>query len=228
MNPRGRQRRTPHPRRRRWHRPGLRTPPSPRRPHRRHVAVQLHHHQGPAAVLAPGRPNRTAEPRLDRPQIDGVEGQSDGRVGARPRTRHGARPDRRPGPAEVAVVLVVPVVLAVRIGAEFHLGRLRVPVPGFSTDVGSSRLRPDQPGWRNGRRGGLKIHCPKGRAGSNPAPGTFGMVCRDIGDRCVGTSETGVSGHRRPLGAPSYGSAGPLRPAPTRSDPVGHRGPAVG
>src|ERR1035437_5047173 len=28
------------------------------------------------------------------------------------------------------------------------------------------------PGWRNGRRDGLKIHCPKGRAGSSPAPGT--------------------------------------------------------
>ena len=29
-----------------------------------------------------------------------------------------------------------------------------------------------RPGWRNGRRGGLKSLCPKGRAGSNPAPGT--------------------------------------------------------
>ena len=28
------------------------------------------------------------------------------------------------------------------------------------------------PGWRNGRRGGLKSRCPSGRAGSNPAPGT--------------------------------------------------------
>ena len=28
------------------------------------------------------------------------------------------------------------------------------------------------PGWRNGRRGGLKSRCPKGRAGSSPAPGT--------------------------------------------------------
>ena len=27
------------------------------------------------------------------------------------------------------------------------------------------------PGWRNGRRGGLKSRCPSGRAGSNPAPG---------------------------------------------------------
>ncbi len=37
-----------------------------------------------------------------------------------------------------------------------------------------------RPGWRNGRRDGLKIHCPKGRAGSNPAPGTamFEHLCR--------------------------------------------------
>ena len=28
------------------------------------------------------------------------------------------------------------------------------------------------PGWRNGRRDGLKIRCPKGRVGSNPTPGT--------------------------------------------------------
>ena len=28
------------------------------------------------------------------------------------------------------------------------------------------------PGWRNGRRGGLKSRCPKGRAGSSPAPGS--------------------------------------------------------
>lgn len=29
-----------------------------------------------------------------------------------------------------------------------------------------------EPGWRNGRRGGLKILCPRGRVGSNPTPGT--------------------------------------------------------
>jgi hypothetical protein len=28
-----------------------------------------------------------------------------------------------------------------------------------------------KPGWRNGRRGGLKSRCPQGRAGSTPAPG---------------------------------------------------------
>src|SRR5262249_2281292 len=30
----------------------------------------------------------------------------------------------------------------------------------------------DRPEWRNGRRGGLKIRCPKGRVGSNPTSGT--------------------------------------------------------
>ena len=34
------------------------------------------------------------------------------------------------------------------------------------------QLKDTSPGWRNGRRGGLKILCPYGRAGSNPAPGT--------------------------------------------------------
>ena len=29
------------------------------------------------------------------------------------------------------------------------------------------------PGWRNGRRCGLKIRCPQGRAGSTPALGTI-------------------------------------------------------
>ena len=29
-----------------------------------------------------------------------------------------------------------------------------------------------RPGWRNGRRGGLKIRCPQGCVGSSPTPGT--------------------------------------------------------
>ena len=29
-----------------------------------------------------------------------------------------------------------------------------------------------RPGWRNGRRGRLKICCPQGRVGSIPTPGT--------------------------------------------------------
>src|SRR5205085_8670664 len=34
------------------------------------------------------------------------------------------------------------------------------------------RVKDDVPGWRNGRRCGLKIRCPQGRAGSTPALGT--------------------------------------------------------
>ena len=44
--------------------------------------------------------------------------------------------------------------------------------PGTSEgDQDRSYTRP-RPGWRNGIRGGLKIHCPKGHEGSNPSPGT--------------------------------------------------------
>ena len=38
--------------------------------------------------------------------------------------------------------------------------------------LGTIRVRTNMPGWRNGRRCGLKIRCPKGRAGSTPALGT--------------------------------------------------------
>jgi hypothetical protein len=40
------------------------------------------------------------------------------------------------------------------------------------------------PGWRNGRRGGLKSHCPRGRAGSNPAPGTVGYAATRASPLC--------------------------------------------
>ena len=63
-----------------------------------------------------------------------------------------------------------------RRGARHRAGGPRC-TPGPSERDG--RLRPHRPGWRNGRRGGLKIHCPKGRAGSNPAPGTV-VMSRDI------------------------------------------------
>ena len=36
----------------------------------------------------------------------------------------------------------------------------------------SSRTRARAPGWRNGRRGGLKTLCPQGRVSSNLTPGT--------------------------------------------------------
>ena len=35
---------------------------------------------------------------------------------------------------------------------------------------------PPKPGWRNGRRGGFKIPCPKGRVGSSPTPGTQATI----------------------------------------------------
>ena len=38
------------------------------------------------------------------------------------------------------------------------------------------------PGWRNGRRGGLKSRCPKGRAGSSPAPGTHSSQFRGLAE----------------------------------------------
>src|SRR5580765_7471117 len=39
-----------------------------------------------------------------------------------------------------------------------------------------------EPGWWNGRHGGLKHRCPKGRVGSTPTPGTP----RTVGGRCEG------------------------------------------
>ena len=41
--------------------------------------------------------------------------------------------------------------------------------------LGIFRLTDNMPGWRNGRRCGLKIRCPKGRAGSTPALGTISL-----------------------------------------------------
>ena len=40
------------------------------------------------------------------------------------------------------------------------------------------------PGWWNGRHGGLKSHCSKGRVGSSPTPGTS----RGSSDRSEGTT----------------------------------------
>ncbi len=42
-----------------------------------------------------------------------------------------------------------------------------------SEKLGRIRVTDYVPGWRNGRRCGLKIRCPKGRAGSTPALGTI-------------------------------------------------------
>src|SRR5699024_3409096 len=57
------------------------------------------------------------------------------------------------------------------------------PSPGCTAPTGSGPvvisgilIQPSctggEPGWRNGRRGALKMRCPRGRAGSSPAPGT--------------------------------------------------------
>ena len=43
-------------------------------------------------------------------------------------------------------------------------------VPGRTVTTGLAQYA-CPPGWRNGRRGGLKILCPSGRAGSTPTPG---------------------------------------------------------
>ena len=51
-----------------------------------------------------------------------------------------------------------------RAGATRHADRRVRLEPGSS---------PTRPGWRNGRRGGLRSHWPQGRAGSTPVPGTI-------------------------------------------------------
>ena len=50
--------------------------------------------------------------------------------------------------------------------ARIYLPAVAVSYPERPT-VGARR-----PGWRNGRRGGLKIRYSNGCVGSNPAPGT--------------------------------------------------------
>ena len=59
-----------------------------------------------------------------------------------------------------------------------------------------------RPGWRNGRRGALKMRCPQGRAGSSPAPGTHGTAPAAIG-----------RGRRRRSG---------VSPGPDGPPPAGH------
>ena len=69
-----------------------------------------------------------------------------------------------------------PVVGPSLVGLTRHFGLSIVPLPrryAHALNVDASLYdRAFQPGWRNGRRGGLKSRCPKGRAGSSPAPGT--------------------------------------------------------
>ena len=53
-------------------------------------------------------------------------------------------------------------------------GQSRYPLVMKKAQFGGAEvgLTP-QPKWRNGRRDGLKIRCPKGRVGSNPTLGTW-------------------------------------------------------
>ena len=61
------------------------------------------------------------------------------------------------------------------------------------------------PGWRNGRRMGLKIPWPKGRAGSSPAPGTrfFAHWLTGSAEKPSkwGVSQTGAFSGRTPCSA---------------------------
>ena len=53
-----------------------------------------------------------------------------------------------------------------------NIERRRISTHGKDQRLGIVTVTDDMPGWRNGRRCGLKIRCPKGRAGSTPALGT--------------------------------------------------------
>src|SRR3954453_5124287 len=63
----------------------------------------------------------------------------------------------------------------------------RPPLPdlaGFRSSLDAAL-----PGWWNGRHDGLKIHCPSGRAGSNPAPGTASVLTVQPGLRQAGSGD---------------------------------------
>ena len=110
----------------------------------------------PHGVLAGARRQRDGERELEADQLDGVQlhGPAALPSGARRRRcrrEQHARPrdGHAPPPRVVCGCAGAP--------ARAHPG---------------ARARHRRPGWRNGRRGGLKSRCPKGRAGSSPAPGT--------------------------------------------------------
>ena len=67
------------------------------------------------------------------------------------------------------------------------------------TEVGLS----PQPKWRNGRRDGLKIRCPKGRVGSNPTLGTWDA---DYWSENSGTSLLACANSRKNSGSPRSNS----------------------
>src|SRR5699024_12280696 len=77
-------------------------------------------------------------------------------------------------------------------------------------------VREGRPGWRNGRRGALKMRCSRGRAGSSPAPGTsivrpWPAMMRILPPE-LGSSEHGLNTFFPP--AHHTGSHGPTQVTP--------------
>src|SRR5690625_4375319 len=77
-------------------------------------------------------------------------------------------------------------------------------------------VREGRPGWRNGRRGALKMRCPRGHAGSRHAPGTsivrpWPAVMRILPPE-LGSSEHGLNTFFPP--AHHTGCHGPTQVAP--------------
>ena len=66
----------------------------------------------------------------------------------------------------------------------------------------SARIVAIAPGWRNGRRGGLKSRCPPGHAGSIPAPGisSDGLSAANVGLARVQRSSEGDEMPKRGYG----------------------------
>ena len=159
-------------------------------------AHQVDQGDPPGPVGTPGRSHRNPERQLHRPQTDRVQGDAVGAAQSRPPFGQ-----RIGGGAAVHAV-------SLRSGWCVIGCRRSAPVHPEGK-AGGDRLRPHRPGWRNGRRGGLKIHCPKGRAGSNPAPGTHLLTRTATAER----SDTGPRpGRRRATGT----GAGRTHPSVTR------------
>ena len=83
-----------------------------------------------------------------------------------------------------------------------------------------------------GRRDGLKHHCPKGRVGSNPTPGTFRRRRRDWRDgSCPSvrrrSQRAGRFGRRREGRGQRRGTWGRRQDDPPMATPVPETGPAA-
>lgn len=118
------------------------------------------------------------------------------------RTAPGGAPPPRPA------AIAVPGARGLRIAARPLGGR------------GSTCRRGKLPGWRNGRRRGLKIPFPQGSAGSTPAPGTCGVGPRHSPSggpliprpRGSGTLNSGSPGRGGLCGAGAAADGGTCRP----------------